>query len=65
MAGPSVLLKVAGASGLLCFWLARRGRSRRGYPVTSLWDTAVTSARGLMLALILRYGRTRLGAIFR
>lgn len=64
MARPSTMVKVAGLAGLFCFWLARRTRLKSPTPVKSLLDAIGTSALGLMLASILRYGSRRLGVIF-
>lgn len=63
-ARPSTLLKVAGVSGLFCFWLARRTGPRPGNAVEGLRNTAVTSVLGLLTAFILRYGMRRLAVIF-
>ncbi len=64
-ARPSTLLKVAGVSGLFCFWLARRTGPRPGNTVAGLSDKAVTSVLGLLTAFILRFGMRRLAVIFR
>lgn len=66
-ARPSTLLKVAGVTGLFCFWLARRTGPRPGSSntVAGLRDTAVTSVLGLLTAFIVRYGMRRLAVIFR
>ncbi len=62
---PSMLVKVAGLTGVFCFWLARRTRLKPPTPVKSILDTMGTSALGLMLAAILRDAIRRLGVIFR
>ncbi len=65
VARPSTLLKVAGVTGLFCFWLARRTGPRPDNTVEGLRDTAVTSVLGLLTAFIVRYGMRRLAVIFR
>lgn len=60
LARPSTLALVAGAAGLLGFWLARRPQP----PATSTADgvgvATTASAAGLVLAFIMRYGMLRL-----
>lgn len=63
VARPSTMVKVAGATGLFCFWLASRLRSKS--PGKSLRDVAMLSVSSLMLATLLRQGRQRLSTIFR
>lgn len=65
LARPSMLVMVAGATGLFCFWLARRTRARSVSPAKGLWDTIATSVLGLVMAFVLRYGRRRLETVFR
>lgn len=62
---PSTLVKVAAVSGLFSFWLARRTRSRLPDSTKGLLDTVATSALGLLMAFMLRYGMRRLGTILR
>lgn len=62
---PSTLLKVAGVTGLVFFWLARRTRSHLAYPVKSLWQTTLTSVLGLVLGYMMRYVTGRLTTLLR
>ncbi len=64
-AQPSTLLKVAGVTGLLCFWLARRTGPQPGNSVAGFRASAVTSALGLLTAFIMRFGMKRLAVILR
>jgi hypothetical protein len=64
-ARPSTLLKVAGVTGLLCFWLARRTGPQPGNSVAGFRARAVTSALGLLSAFIIRFGVKRLAVILR
>jgi hypothetical protein len=64
LARPSTLALVAGVAGLLGFWLARRRPQPRATPSSD--GAAVnktTSAAGLVLAFIVRYGMQRLPLI--
>lgn len=64
-ARPSTLLKVAGVTGLLCFWLARRTALQPANTVEGLRGRTVTSMFGLLSAFVLRYGIKRLAVIYR
>lgn len=64
-ARSSSMVKVAGVTGLFCFWLARRTGPRPGNTAEGLRHTIVTSVLGLMTAFILRYGIKRLAVVSR
>jgi hypothetical protein len=59
---PSTLALVAGAAGLFGFWLARRPQPQPQPQATAstAGATATTSAIGLVLAFMVRYGLQRL-----
>lgn len=61
---PSTLALVAGAAGLVGFWLARRPhphpQPRPQATASTAGVAATTSAAGLALAFIVRYGMQRL-----
>lgn len=64
LARPSTLALVAGAAGLLGFWLARRRPQPQATPASD--GAAIvtsTSVAGLVLALIVRYGMQRLPSV--
>lgn len=65
LARPSMLVIVAGVSGLFGFWVARRTRSHATYPTPDLVDAATTSVLGLALAWLLRLGMRRLASAVR
>lgn len=60
LARPSTLAVVAGAAGLLGFWLARRPQPRATSSSDGVGVATTTSAAGLVLAFIMRYGMQRL-----
>ena len=57
---PTTLALVAGAAGLVGFWLARRPQPRPQATASTAGVAATTSAAGLALAFIVRYGMQRL-----
>jgi hypothetical protein len=66
LARPSTLALVAGAAGLLGFWLERRPQPRASSSADGVAGVAAkTSAAGLLLALIVRYGMQHLPFILR
>ena len=60
LARPSTLALVAGAAGALGFWLARRPQPRATFSANGVGVATTTSAAGLALAFIVRYGMQRL-----
>jgi hypothetical protein len=64
LARPSTLAVVAGVAGLLGFWLARRPQPRATSSSDGVGVATTTSAAGLVLAFIMRYGTQRLPFIF-
>jgi len=60
---PSTLAVIAGAAGLAGFWLARRPHPRPQATASAAGVAATTSAAGLALAFIVRYGMQRLPVI--
>ena len=60
LARPSTLALVAGAAGLLGFWLARRPQPQATSSSDGVTVAPITSALGLVLAFIVRYGMQRL-----
>lgn len=60
LARPSTLALVAGAAGLLGFWLARRPQPRAASSADGVGVATTASAAGLVLAFIVRYGMQRL-----
>lgn len=65
LARPSTLATVAVVSGLFFFWLARRTRASSDSAVSNLGQAATTSALGLALAFIFRYGMRQLAKVIR
>lgn len=65
LARPSTLVIVAGVTGLFFFWLARRTRVPSTSAVSNLGEAATTSALGLAVAFIFRYGMRQLVKILR
>lgn len=63
LARPFTLGLVAGSAGLFGFWLARRPQVRSGGDGVAVAKT--TSARGLVLAFLMRYAMQRLPLILR
>jgi hypothetical protein len=50
------LALLAGVAGILGFWLARRVRPKATSPAAGVGVAATTSAAGLVLAFVMRYG---------
>lgn len=63
LARPSTLALVAGAAGLLGIWLARRPQPQATSSSAGVAVAATTSAVGLVLAFIVRYGMQHLPLI--
>jgi hypothetical protein len=64
LARPSTLAVVAGAAGLLGFWLARRPPPQATSTAAGEGVATTTSATGLVLAFIVRYAMQGLPFIF-
>lgn len=60
LARPSTLALVAGAAGLFGFWLARRPLPQAKSSAAGVGVITTTSAVGLVVAFIVRYGMQRL-----
>lgn len=60
LARPATLALVAGVTGLLGFWLARRPQPRAAPSSQGVAAATKASAAGLVLAFIMRYGMQRL-----
>ncbi len=56
LARPFTLALVAGAAGLLGFWLARRPQPLATFSSDGVGVATTTSRAGLVLAFIMRYG---------
>ena len=64
LARPSTLVFVAGAAGLLGYWLARRQPPQRVAPSSEgLAIAATTSVAGLVLAFVVRYAMQHLPSV--
>jgi hypothetical protein len=60
---PATLALIAGAAGLAGFWLARRRQPPPQATASTAGVAATTSAVGLVLAFVVRYGMQRLPSI--
>jgi hypothetical protein len=65
LARPATLTLIAGAAGLFGFWLARRPRPQATSASDGVGVVKATSAAGLVLAFLVRYGMQRLPFILR